>query len=143
MRTFNTIGLLYDPLDLSLEAVLTVVFALAVYYFPIHGNFETGTSGVLSYEHHDEKKRNLLSFFKYSCLATICLSGLIAPSFPCVIYYVLSIVIMSLMILTELSDETFAYVFKATCICTCIHALVLFTSRIGLIRTEFNFNLKK
>lgn len=143
MRTFDTIGLVYDPLDVSFEAVLTVVFALAVYNFPAHSDFDTSTGGVSSYKHDDEKKRNALSIFKYSCLATICLSGLMAPSFPCVVYYILSITIMTLMILTELSDETFAYVFKATCVCTCIHTIELFTSRIELIRNKINLNLEK
>lgn len=124
-----------DVFDVTLDAVLMIIFAIVLYYFPKSDRDDTSTNHVSISIIHDYKK-NYYSIFvsKYSCLAAMCLSGIIVPSFACCVHYILFIVLTTVIALFKLSNKTIACLFRTIFVYTSLHIFMLFTYQIEWIQ---------
>jgi len=129
-----------DVFDVTLDAVLIIIFAIVLYYFPKSDRDETSTNHVsISIPVY---KKNYYSIFvsKYSCLAAMCLSGIIVPSFACCVHYICFTVLTTVIALFKLSNKTIACLFRTIFFYTSLHIFMLFTYQIEWIQ---NINVSK
>jgi len=125
-----------DVFDVTLDAVLLIVFATVLYYFP--KNYRVDTSihhGSISLSVYN---KNYYSIFvsKYSCLAIMCLSGIIVPSFACCVHYILFTVLTTVIALFKLSNKTIACIFRTIFFYTSLHIFILFTYQVEWIQNN-------
>lgn len=129
--------------DVTLDAALLIIFAIVLYYFPKSDSVDASTDQVL--RSVPVYKKNYYSMFvsKYSCLAAMCLSGIIVPSLACCVYYILFILLATIIVLFKLSNKTIACLFKIIFLYTSLHIFMLFTYQVEWIQNiKINMNLK-
>jgi len=129
--------------DVTLDAVLLIIFAVILYYFPKSNSVDTSTNQVLISV--PVQKKNYYSIFvsKYSCLAAMCLSGIMVPSLACCVYYILFLVLTTVIVLFKLSNTTIACLFRTIFFYTSLHIFILFTYQIEWIQNiKINKSLK-
>lgn len=135
--TFEAFGFVYDAFDITLDTMLMIVFALALRYlrkydmtYIIRVDYDDTSS---LHPNLNVSNHYVLFTWKYSCLAILCLNGIIVPSYACCVYYVLFLAIMTIIALFPLKDKTFVYLFRTICYYTCLHILVLFAYQLRWI----------
>jgi len=128
--------------DVTLDAVLLTIFTIVLYYFPKRDSVEPSTNqGLTRTLVYKENYHSV--FLKYSCLAAMCLSGILVPSFACFVYYILFTVVTTVIVLFKLSYKTIACLFRTICFYTCFHIFMLFTYQIEWIQNlKSDMNLK-
>jgi len=129
--------------DVTLDAVLLIIFAIVLYYFPKSDSVDTSTNQVLISIPVDKKNYYSMFVSKYSCLAAMCLSGIMVPSLACCVYYILFAVLTTIIVLFKLSNKTIACLFRTIFLYTSLHIFMLFTYQIEWIQNiKINMSLK-
>lgn len=136
----HTLGRVRLYSDILYDLLLTTVFWLAVYYYPT----KNITSANNEDDVHQVNNDYFSKFLKYSCIAVVCLSGILVPSFICFVYYILFVLIMVKISVFKLSDRTTVWLFRTICFYTCLHVLILFGYQLAIqewtgIRENLNF----
>ncbi|KAE9525194.1 hypothetical protein AGLY_014438, partial [Aphis glycines] len=140
-QLLDAIGLVNDISNVTLDAILLIIFAIVLHYFP---KTDTNISqDLISIPIH---VKNYYSIFvsKYSCLAIMCISGIMVPSIACCVYYILFAVLTTVIVLFKPLNKTIACLFRAICFYTSLHIFVLFSYQIEWIHNlKINMNLKQ
>jgi hypothetical protein len=129
---------------MALDAVLLTIFAIVLRYFPKNGIIDTNVDQD-SISTTSVHTKNYYSMFvsKYSCLAVMCISGIMVPSIACGVYYTLFAVLTTVIVLFKPSDKTIACLFRTICFYTSLHIFMLFSYQIEWIRNlKINASLK-
>lgn len=136
----DAIGLVNDVSNVTLDAILLIIFAIVLHYFP---KSDTNISqDSISIPVH-VKNDNSIFGSKYSCLAAMCISGIMVPSIACCVYYIFFAVLTTVIILFKPLNKTIACLFRAICFYTSLHIFVLFSYQIEWIHNlKINMNLK-
>lgn len=132
-----------DIFDVTLDVILLIIFAILLYYFPKSDSVDTSTNHVLI--SIPVNKKNYYSVFvsKYSCLAALCLNGILVPSFACCVYYIFFVVLTTVIVLFKLSNKTIACLFRTLFFYTSLHVFMLFVYQIEWIQNiKINMSLK-
>lgn len=120
--------------DLTPDIMLTILFALAVRYFPKSDFASTNAVRVSPGAHSSVENSYPSPIPKYLCLVVMCFNGIVAPSYACSVYYGSFLAIMAAMALDVLTDKMVGRLFKTICFYTCVHVLVLFAYQIEWVR---------
>jgi len=129
--------------DVTLDAVLLIIFAIVLYYYPKSDSVDTSTNQVLISIPVYKKNYYSMIVSKYSCLAAMCLSGLMVPSVACCVYYILFVVLTTIIVLFKLPSKTIACLFRTIFLYTSLHIFMLFTYQIEWIQNiKINMSLK-
>ncbi|KAF0758899.1 piezo-type mechanosensitive ion channel component-like isoform X2, partial [Aphis craccivora] len=123
-QLLDAIGLVNDVSNVTLDAILLIIFAIVLHYFP---KSDTNISqDSISIPVH-VKNDNSIFGSKYSCLAAMCIS-----------------VLTTVIILFKPLNKTIACLFRAICFYTSLHIFVLFSYQIEWIHNlKINMNLKQ
>jgi len=142
-QLLETLGMVYDVFDVTLDTVLLIIFAIVLYYFPKSERVDKSTNHVSISIHVNKKNYYSIFVSKYSCLATMCLSGIIVPSLACCVHYILFTVLTTVIVLFKLPNKTIACLFRAIFWYTSFHIFLLFAYQIEWIQNiKINMNLK-